>query len=187
MDTHKRRPLTEAEVHEAATALDLAGMEPTHRALLAKLGGGSYTQIGEFKRTWKSPREVLPDAGPVPSNLVERGDNLMAEIWRLASALAEKRANEREEAVKRDLALADAARKELTAELDEMVYERNKAVSNFAAGQAEFEAMRLKVLAAEAMVKVLRDRELTPRSKKSEPIKKPAKAKSQPKPDQPTV
>lgn len=83
--------LTDEQVFAAADAVEARGERPTQHNVRDELGGGSFATIGPALRRWRQAREDAADLAEVelPDSVEARGRELLALVWREASARAQ--------------------------------------------------------------------------------------------------
>lgn len=99
--------ITKEQIWAAAEELVAAGKSPTLAQVRSAVGGGSYTTISEAMNEWKAAQEAsdAPIREPLPPVLDEAAVRMMAEVWAVATGLANDRLKSEREAL-------DAARVE---------------------------------------------------------------------------
>ena len=135
--------LSEQQIHEAADEIAASGERPTLAAVRAKLGGGSFTTIGEALKTWREAQTEDHALAQVelPEPVQERLEAATAALWQAAVAEAERR-----------LLAERQALTEAQAEAECAVTEAKEAVTTLEAEAADYqqEIERLKAALAEA-------------------------------------
>lgn len=151
--------ITREQIWQVADELDAAGQSPTLAAVRKAVGGGSYTTIQEAMTEWKTRKAAkeAPRREPVPQAVTERLGELGAELWAVASELANTRLAAEREALEVSRADIEAARQEavdladqLTSELDEAKNRIAALMGSEQAARAELDKVRQRLTAAEA-------------------------------------
>ncbi len=147
-DTHPR-------IFAIADRIADRGDHPTLAALRAELGGGSYRDLGPALRAWKTTRaQREQQAVAPPSDVAERGQVLLAELWGLARRKADEQfAGERsahqqaqtELEAERDEAAGIADR--LSADLETTRQQLTDATTALASAEQEHAATRARAAA----------------------------------------
>lgn len=106
--------ITKDQIFSIAEELDAAGQNPTLTAVRKALGGGSYTTISGFMVEWRARKQAkeTPAREPAPQIVADRLAEFGAEIWAIASELANARLSAERE-------VFESARVQLEAEKQE--------------------------------------------------------------------
>lgn len=85
--------ITEEKVHQVADELDREGINPTLQALRERLGGGSFSTLSAYKKSWTEKRKasVRTPIEPTPPEVAEKGEKAAEAIWQLALEHAKAR------------------------------------------------------------------------------------------------
>lgn len=85
--------ITEERVHIVADALAAEGQQPKIELVREKLGGGSYSKISPFLRSWKEKqRPVLTSVDiELPEDLAKVHRSAAAQLWNEASRIASEK------------------------------------------------------------------------------------------------
>lgn len=76
------------DIFAAADRMAAAGTQPTLKALRQELGGGSYRDLSPALRVWRQTHENR--AASVPRAVARRAQQLGAQLWGLATSLADE-------------------------------------------------------------------------------------------------
>lgn len=119
---------TKEQVWAAADAISASGANPTLAAVRAHMGGGSYTDISSAMQSWRAAQAASrePIRDPAPSAITERLDELGAEVWSAALALANARLQSEREALEVARQEVEDTRKEAAALADTLAFELDK-------------------------------------------------------------
>lgn len=120
--------ISEARVHEAADMLVAEGQDPTIDQVREKLGGGSYTPIGNHLKSWRAARRpVLTTVdADLPDELSRMTKEAASAMWHRSNLLASEKiktvedaANDRIREAQVDRAALEKEIESLETELDE--------------------------------------------------------------------
>ena len=131
--------ITEERVHIVADALAAEGQQPKIELVREKLGGGSYSKISPFLRSWKEKqRPVLTSVDiELPEDLAKVHRSAAAQLWNEASRIAsEKISRVKSEADEKVLA-AESDRNSLEKEiarLEEVIEELENSEASLRSG-----------------------------------------------------
>ena len=174
--------ITREQIWQVADELDAAGQNPTLAAVRKAVGGGSYTTIQEAMTEWKAKKAAkdAPRREPVPQAVTDRLGELGAELWAVASELANARLAAEREALELARADIEAARQEaadladqLTSELDEAKGRIAALTGSEQAARAELDELRQRLTVAEAKGEAI-EREATALRQENEQAKRAA-------------
>lgn len=123
--------ITREQILETASSLQAQGIKPTQTNVREALGGGSFTTIAEALREWRQEQDQTAQLQQVviPSDITDRTNILIAQVWETAQALANDRLIKEREALEHKEAL-------INAEIDES----NKIIETLENEQAELTA-----------------------------------------------
>ena len=120
--------ITREQILETASSLQTQGIKPTQTNVREALGGGSFTTIAEALREWRQEQDQTAQLQQVviPSDITDRTQVLIAQVWETAQTLANDRLVKEREALEHKEAL-------INAEIDES----NKIIETLENEQAE--------------------------------------------------
>ena len=120
--------ITREQILETASKLAEQGIKPTQTNVREALGGGSFTTIAEALREWRADQDQTAQLQQVviPSDITDRTQVLIAQVWETAQTLANDRLVKEREALEHKEAL-------INAEIDES----NKIIETLENEQAE--------------------------------------------------
>jgi chromosome segregation ATPase len=123
--------ITREQILETASKLAEQGIKPTQTNVRESLGGGSFTTISEVLREWRQDQDQTAQLQQVviPSDITDRTQVLIAQVWETAQTLANDRLVKEREALEHKEAL-------INAEIDEA----NKIIETLENEQAELTA-----------------------------------------------
>lgn len=123
--------ITREQILETASKLAEQGIKPTQTNVRESLGGGSFTTISEVLREWRQEQDQTAQLSQVviPSDITDRTQVLIAQVWETAQTLANDRLVKEREALEHKEAL-------INAEIDEA----NKVIETLENEQAELTA-----------------------------------------------
>lgn len=123
--------ITREQILETASKLAEQGIKPTQTNVRESLGGGSFTTISEVLREWRQEQDQTAQLSQVviPSDITDRTQVLIAQVWETAQNLANDRLLKEREALEHKEAL-------INAEIDES----NKIIETLENEQAELTA-----------------------------------------------
>ena len=123
--------ITREQILETASRLQAQGIKPTQTNVREALGGGSFTTIAEALREWRADQDQTAQLQQVviPSDITDRTQVLIAQVWETAQTLANDRLVKEREALEHKEAL-------INAEIDEA----NKIIETLENEQAELTA-----------------------------------------------
>ena len=123
--------ITREQILETANQLQAQGIKPTQTNVRESLGGGSFTTISEVLREWRADQDQTAQLQQVviPSDITDRTQVLIAQVWETAQTLANDRLVKEREALEHKEAL-------INAEIDEA----NKVIETLENEQAELTA-----------------------------------------------
>lgn len=123
--------ITREQILETASRLQAQGIKPTQTNVREALGGGSFTTIAEALREWRADQDQTAQLQQVviPSDITDRTQVLIAQVWETAQTLANDRLVKEREALEHKEAL-------INAEIDES----NKIIETLENEQAELTA-----------------------------------------------
>ena len=123
--------ITREQILETASRLQAQGIKPTQTNVREALGGGSFTTIAEALREWRADQDQTAQLQQVviPSDITDRTNILIAQVWETAQSLANDRLIKEREALEHKEAL-------INAEIDES----NKIIETLENEQAELTA-----------------------------------------------
>ena len=123
--------ITREQILETASKLAEQGIKPTQTNVRESLGGGSFTTISEVLREWRQEQDQTAQLSQVviPSDITDRTQVLIAQVWETAQTLANDRLVKEREALEHKEAL-------INAEIDES----NKIIETLENEQAELTA-----------------------------------------------
>lgn len=123
--------ITREQILETASRLQAQGIKPTQTNVREALGGGSFTTIAEALREWRADQDQTAQLQQVviPSDITDRTNILIAQVWETAQTLANDRLIKEREALEHKEAL-------INAEIDES----NKIIETLENEQAELTA-----------------------------------------------
>ncbi len=155
--------LTEKDVHDAADELNDSGAAPSYRAVRAKLGRGSFSQIRDWLRTWRPKNRPQSAVMPPPSEVSALALTMSNDLWLVAMTKAEAAAHEQnattvlaKEKAEADLAaMADTA-DEFAAENDRLRAENSDLSGRFEQACQWGRERELEAVALKAEVETLR-------------------------------
>ena len=128
---YKKMAITREQILETANQLQAQGIKPTQTNVREALGGGSFTTIAEALREWRADQDQTAQLQQVviPSDITDRTQVLIAQVWETAQTLANDRLVKEREALEHKEAL-------INAEIDEA----NKIIETLENEQAELTA-----------------------------------------------
>lgn len=123
--------ITREQILETANQLASENIKPTQTNVRERLGGGSFTTIAEALREWRADQDQTAQLQQVviPSDITDRTQVLIAQVWETAQTLANDRLVKEREALEHKEAL-------INAEIDES----NKVIETLENEQAELTA-----------------------------------------------
>jgi chromosome segregation ATPase len=135
--------ITKDQIHQAADQLTAAGESATMAAVRKLLGGGSYTTINEGLKEWKAKQQavVMPLREPAPEGISKRLDEVGAEIWAIALALANARLTAEREALEATRIQLETAQQEATELADQLSAELETLQANYEQAMTDLEAV----------------------------------------------
>ena len=124
----QKMAITREQILETANQLQAQGIKPTQTNVREALGGGSFTTIAEALREWRADQDQTAQLQQVviPSDITDRTNILIAQVWETAQSLANDRLIKEREALEHKEAL-------INAEIDES----NKIIETLETEQAE--------------------------------------------------
>lgn len=127
----QKMAITREQILETASRLQAQGIKPTQTNVREALGGGSFTTIAEALREWRADQDQTAQLQQVviPSDITDRTQVLIAQVWETAQTLANDRLVKEREALEHKEAL-------INAEIDES----NKIIETLENEQAELTA-----------------------------------------------
>ena len=139
--------ITPEQIWSAADALDAAGQSPTLAAVRKAVGGGSFTTISEAMAQWRARKtdKSTPLREPAPPLVMERLQEVGADIWAAALDLANARLNSEREAL-------EAARAELEASRQEAAELADQLTADLEDAKGQIEALRTSEGALQAQI-----------------------------------
>lgn len=143
--------ITKEQIFAIAEGLDADGHSPTLAAVRKALGGGSFTTISEGVNEWRSRKlaKEAPIREPAPQAIGDRLNEFGAEVWAIASELANNRL-----AAERDA--LNTARVQLEAEKCEAAEMANQVSAEFETLQAKLSLLERSEMEAKQEVERLR-------------------------------
>ncbi len=139
--------ITPEQIWSAADALDAAGQSPTLAAVRKAVGGGSFTTISEAMAQWRARKtdKSTPLREPAPPLVMERLQEVGADIWAAALDLANARLNSEREAL-------EVARAELEASRQEAAELADQLTADLEDAKGQIEALRASEVALQAQI-----------------------------------
>ena len=127
----QKMAITKDQIIETANQLASENIKPTQTNVRERLGGGSFTTIAEALREWRADQDQTAQLQQVviPSDITDRTQVLIAQVWETAQTLANDRLVKEREALEHKEAL-------INAEIDES----NKVIETLENEQAELTA-----------------------------------------------
>lgn len=127
----QKMAITKDQIIETANQLASENIKPTQTNVRERLGGGSFTTIAEALREWRADQDQTAQLQQVviPSDITDRTQVLIAQVWETAQTLANDRLVKEREALEHKEAL-------INAEIDES----NKIIETLENEQAELTA-----------------------------------------------
>ena len=124
----QKMAITKDQIIETANQLASENIKPTQTNVRERLGGGSFTTIAEALREWRADQDQTAQLQQVviPSDITDRTQVLIAQVWETAQSLANDRLIKEREALEHKEAL-------INAEIDES----NKIIETLENEQAE--------------------------------------------------
>lgn len=142
--------ITTAQIHAAANQIDKEGKRPTLAGVRTVLGGGSFSTIQEAMKTWKRVEDdEAIEASPVPSDLSDAADTLIAKLWEIGEKLAAEALDHERETFQEQLQQADQTRDDAVSAADEIAEELAKSYAEIGKQYEEIYALREKLEATE--------------------------------------
>ena len=113
------------DVYSVADRLFESGQQPTLAAVRSALGGGSFTTISEAMKSWRSKQQAAatPVREGAPVAVMERLNQLGADVWAMALSMANDRLAKEREAFEDSKAAMERAHKEAAELADQMAAE----------------------------------------------------------------
>ena len=113
------------DVYSAADRLSESGQQPTLAAVRSALGGGSFTTISEAMKSWRAMQQAAatPVREAAPPPVMERLNQLGADVWAVAISMANDRLTKEREAFESAKADMELAHKEAAELADQMAAE----------------------------------------------------------------
>ena len=113
------------DVYFAADRLSESGQQPTLAAVRSALGGGSFTTISEAMKSWRAMQQAAatPVREAAPTPVMERLNQLGADVWAVAISMANDRLTKEREAFESAKADMELAHKEAAELADQMAAE----------------------------------------------------------------
>ena len=113
------------DVYSAADRLSESGQQPTLAAARPALGGGSFTTISEAMKSWRAMQQAAatPVREAAPTPVMERLNQLGADVWAVAISMANDRLTKEREAFESAKADMELAHKEAAELADQMAAE----------------------------------------------------------------
>lgn len=113
------------DVYSVADRLAESGQQPTLAAVRSALGGGSFTTISEAMKSWRSRQQAAttPIREAAPVAVMERLNQLGADVWAMAISMANDRLAKEREAFEDSKAGVERAHKEAAELADQMAAE----------------------------------------------------------------
>lgn len=113
------------DVYSVADRLFESGQQPTLAAVRSALGGGSFTTISEAMKSWRSRQQAAatPAREAAPAAVMERLNQLGADVWAMALSMANDRLAKEREAFEGSKAAMECAHKEAAELADQMAAE----------------------------------------------------------------
>ncbi len=113
------------DVYSVADRLFESGQQPTLAAVRSALGGGSFTTISEAMKSWRSKQQAAatPVREGAPAAVMERLNQLGADVWAMALSMANDRLAKEREAFEDSKAAMERAHKEAAELADQMAAE----------------------------------------------------------------
>ncbi len=136
--------ITLEQIWSAADALDAAGQSPTLAAVRKAVGGGSFTTISEAMAQWRARQtdKSMPLREPAPPLVMERLQEVGADIWAAALDLANARLNSEREALEVARAELEASRQEAAELADQLTADLEDAKGQIEALRAAEDALQ---------------------------------------------
>ncbi|MFL1732987.1 DNA-binding protein [Moraxella oculi] len=102
--------ITVEQIHRVADELTQQGESVTQMSVRNRLGGGSFTTIGEALKTWRAEQDNNAQLAKIviPAEIEERAELLVAQLWDIAQSLANDRLQKDREALAHKEALMSA-------------------------------------------------------------------------------
>lgn len=106
----QKMAITREQILETASRLQAQGIKPTQTNVREALGGGSFTTIAEALREWRADQDQTAQLQQVviPSDITDRTQVLIAQVWETAQTLANDRLVKEREALEHKEALINA-------------------------------------------------------------------------------
>ena len=113
------------DVYSVADRLAESGQQPTLAAVRSALGGGSFTTISEAMKSWRAMQQAAatPVREAAPTPVMERLNQLGADVWAVAISMANDRLTKEREAFESAKADMELAHKEAAELADQMAAE----------------------------------------------------------------
>lgn len=113
------------DVYSVANRLSESGQQPTLAAVRSALGGGSFTTISEAMKSWRAMQQAAatPVRETAPAAVMERFNQLGADVWAVAINMANDRLAKEREAFESTKADMEQAHKEAADLADQMATE----------------------------------------------------------------
>lgn len=117
------------DVYSVADRLAESGQQPTLAAVRSALGGGSFTTISEAMKSWRSRQQAaaIPVREAAPVAVMERLNQLGADVWAMAISMANDRLAKEREAFEDSKVGMERAHKEAAELADQMAAELESA------------------------------------------------------------
>lgn len=94
-----RAIVTQQAVVEAAEALMVEGVEPSTKAVQARIGGGSYSTVKRYLDVWAQAREATAANLPAaPVEVLSKAQEFAQVVWGLAAKEAQREVSQVKEA-----------------------------------------------------------------------------------------
>ena len=103
----QKMAITKDQIIETANQLASENIKPTQTNVRERLGGGSFTTIAEALREWRADQDQTAQLQQVviPSDITDRTQVLIAQVWETAQTLANDRLVKEREALEHKEAL----------------------------------------------------------------------------------
>jgi beta-phosphoglucomutase-like phosphatase (HAD superfamily) len=119
--------ITTAQIHQAANQIDKEGKRPTLAGVRTVLGGGSFSTIQEAMKTWKRAEdEEAVEASPVPTDLADAAETMIAKLWEIGEKLAAEALDHERNSFHEELFQANEARDDAVSAADDIAEEMSK-------------------------------------------------------------
>ena len=117
--------ISKEQIFAVADELDAAGQNPTLANVRKQLGSGSFTTISEAMKSWRAMQQAAatPVREAAPTPVMERLNQLGADVWAVAISMANDRLTKEREAFESAKADMELAHKEAAELADQMAAE----------------------------------------------------------------